>query len=59
MGYEIAVDGALATAWILYQFYVGSTFSHCGVNAFQLFKSKDGWKIIQITDTCRREGCEE
>lgn len=57
--YEISVDGPLATAWTPYRFYVGEKFSHCGVNAFQLFKSKDGWKIIQITDTRRRESCEE
>lgn len=56
-GMEVRVDEPLATAWMGYQFYVGETFSHCGVNAFQLFRGADGWKIIQITDT-RRASCD-
>lgn len=55
---EVEVDGPLATAWIQYAFYVGETFSHCGVDAFQLFKGEDGWKIFHIADTRRQEGCE-
>ncbi|HEY7471733.1 MAG TPA: nuclear transport factor 2 family protein [Gemmatimonadota bacterium] len=55
---EVEVDGTLATAWMKYAFYVGENFSHCGVDAFQLFKSADGWKIFHIADTRRREGCE-
>lgn len=51
--------GRLATAWTPYAFYLGGGLSHCGVNAFQLFNGKDGWSIIRITDTRRREGCEE
>jgi hypothetical protein len=52
---EIRVDGELATAWMDYAFYRGDQFSHCGVNAFQLFRSAEGWKVINITDTRRRE----
>jgi len=54
----IQIDGHLATAWTEYSFYHGGKFSHCGVNAFQLFKHVDGWKIIQITDTRRKTGCQ-
>jgi hypothetical protein len=58
---QIRVDGNLATAWMNYTFYVVANgtdrLSHCGVNAFQLFKGTDGWKVIQITDTRRRENC--
>ena len=56
--YEIEVDGLLATAWTEYTFYLGEKMSHCGVNAFQLFKSEEGWKIIGITDTRRKENCQ-
>jgi len=52
---EIRTDGELATAWMDYAFYRGTQFSHCGVNAFQLFRGTDGWKVISITDTRRRE----
>jgi ketosteroid isomerase-like protein len=56
--YHVQIDGLLATAWTKYTFYLGDKMSHCGVNAFQLFKSADGWKIIQITDTRYKEGCQ-
>jgi hypothetical protein len=53
---EIRPDGELATAWMDYAFYLDNRFSHCGVNALQLFRTKDrGWQIIQIIDTRRRE----
>lgn len=54
---EIRVEGNLATAWMEYDFYLGDRVSHCGVNALQLFRAVDGWRIVQIMDTRRREGC--
>ncbi len=56
--YDVNIDGRLATAWTEYTFFQGEKMSHCGVNAFQLFKSENGWKITQITDTRRRTGCQ-
>jgi hypothetical protein len=56
-GLEIRIDGRLATAWMDYAFFIDDTFSHCGVNAIQLFHGTAGWRIIQITDTRRREDC--
>lgn len=58
-GYEIKIDGDLASAWTPYEFYVGETFSHCGVNSFQLLNTDDGWKIFHIVDTRRRANCVE
>ena len=57
--YEIQQDGPLATVWTPYSFYRAGRLSHCGVNAFQLVHLRDGWKILQITDTRRKEGCRE
>jgi hypothetical protein len=54
---EVRVDGNLATAWMRYAFYVDDRFSHCGVNAMQLFRDGEGWRIVQLIDTRRREGC--
>jgi hypothetical protein len=54
---EIRVDGNLASAWTPYRFYAGERFSHCGVNAIQLVRDDNGWKILQLVDTRRREGC--
>ena len=56
---EIRIDGPLAVLWTEYAFYVGERLSHCGVDAFQLFKGSDGWRIFEIADTRRNEGCEE
>ena len=55
---EVRVDGNLATVWTPYAFHLGDQLSHCGVDAFQLFKDTDGWKVFHIADTRRREGCE-
>ena len=56
---DIKVDGTLASVWTPYKFYLGQTFSHCGVNFFQLMKTAAGWKIIYIVDTRRKDNCPE
>ena len=56
---EVRIDGPLATVWTEYSFYAGTRFSHCGVDAFQLARTADGWRIIVLTDTRRREGCRD
>lgn len=53
----ILVDGPLATAWTNYYFFLNGALSHCGVNAFQLVRMPEGWRILQVTDTRRRNGC--
>ncbi|HXF95658.1 MAG TPA: nuclear transport factor 2 family protein [Gemmatimonadales bacterium] len=53
----VEVDGNLATVWVKYEFLAGGRFSHCGVDAFQLFRSSTGWKIVHLADTQRRENC--
>ncbi|MEB2775737.1 nuclear transport factor 2 family protein [Algoriphagus sp. D3-2-R+10] len=55
--YQINIDGPMATAWTPYEFYFNDKFSHCGVNSFQLVKMAEGWKIIYIIDTRRKDGC--
>jgi hypothetical protein len=57
LDYQIKIDGPMATAWTPYEFYVNGDFSHCGVNSFQLVKFAEGWKIVYIIDTRRKEPC--
>ncbi|SFO72483.1 Putative lumazine-binding [Algoriphagus ornithinivorans] len=57
LDYQIKIDGNMAAAWTPYEFYVNGNFSHCGVNSFQLVKMSEGWKIVYIIDTRRKEGC--
>lgn len=55
--HQVRIDGNLATVWMEYDFYLGTNFSHCGVDAFQLARFAEGWKIIALADTRRRAGC--
>jgi hypothetical protein len=56
---KINIDGNFAQAWTNYAFYLGKKFSHCGVDAFHLFKGADGkWRIFQLADTRQKEGCQ-
>lgn len=57
-GEKIQVDGDFAQVWVDYAFYLGSTFSHCGVDAFHLIRNGQGeWQIYSLSDTRRKEGC--
>ena len=58
ISYNIQIDGAMANAWTNYEFWVNDSFSHCGVNSFQLFNDQGAWKIIYLIDTRRKEGCD-
>jgi hypothetical protein len=54
LSYEIRVDAQMATAWTPYELYVNEKKIHCGVDAFQFFKTDKGWKIISLADTRRK-----
>ena len=56
---EVRIDGNLASVWTEYAFFAGTRFSHCGVDAFQLARTAQGWRIIVLTDTRRRDGCRD
>jgi hypothetical protein len=55
--FRVLVDEPFAIAWMDYAFYLGERFSHCGVNAIQLARTSDGWRVIAVTDTRRRTDC--
>ncbi len=56
---KISIDGGIAQVWTDYAFYTGTEFSHCGIDAFHLIKdSTNGWKIVHLMDTRRKEGCQ-
>ncbi|MEP6692069.1 MAG: hypothetical protein ABJD07_12995 [Gemmatimonadaceae bacterium] len=54
---EIQLADYLATVWVEYDFYTGTTFHHCGVDAIQLAKTSSGWRIFQIADTEKTVNC--
>lgn len=53
----VQLDGNLAQVWMDYSFYLDDKFSHCGVNAIQLIRTEEGWKMIHLADTRRRSEC--
>ncbi len=56
--WEVRIDDDLATVWTWYAFYLGDTFSHCGIDAFQLLRVGGEWKVVSLADTRRSAGCE-
>jgi hypothetical protein len=54
---EVRIDDNVAQVWAYYTFHRNATFSHCGVDAFMLVKVGTTWKITQIADSRRTEGC--
>lgn len=54
---EVRIDLPVAQVWAYYTFHLNSTFNHCGVDAFMLVKVGGTWKITQVADSRRTEGC--
>jgi SnoaL-like domain len=54
---QVAVDGDMASAWAPYTFYLDGQISHCGINSIELIRDAEGWKVTQLSDTRRTEGC--
>jgi hypothetical protein len=54
---DVRIDGNLAQVWAYYTFHRNAVFSHCGVDAFMLMKVGGDWKITQLADSRRTEGC--
>jgi hypothetical protein len=52
--YQVQVKGDLACLWANYQFYLGSTYSHRGIQQIQLIQQDGNWKILNITYTVEK-----
>ncbi len=53
----VMVHGTVAIVWTPYDFYVNGEFSHCGVDALNLVRTDDGWRIASIVWTVEPTGC--
>jgi hypothetical protein len=42
---EIRINGLIANVIAPYDFWIDGKFSHCGIDAFDLIKTEEGWKI--------------
>lgn len=54
---EVKMRGGIAVVWTPYDFYRDGTFSHCGIDAFDLVKTPDGWKISGAIFTIEKTNC--
>ena len=54
---QVRIDGDIAQVWAPYTFYLDKQVRHCGVNAIDLLRDGEGWKVTQIADTRRRDSC--
>jgi hypothetical protein len=54
---RVTIDADLATVWAEYQVRIDGRVSHCGYDAFDLVRQGGVWKILNVADTFRREGC--
>lgn len=48
---DVRVHGRIASVWTPYDFWIDGKYSHCGVDAFELIKTEDGWKLAGGTYT--------
>jgi hypothetical protein len=56
---QVKVDSNMAHVWAPYTFYLDKAVRHCGINSLELLRDGAGWKITQLSDTRRREGCRD
>ena len=54
---EVRIQGSIAQVWTRYDFHNNGKFSHCGIDAFSLVKTDEGWKITSAMWTVERTGC--
>lgn len=54
---DVRIHGSIAVVWTRYDFWIDGRFSHCGVDAFDLVKTAEGWKLAGGVYTVERSGC--
>ncbi len=55
---EVRIYGNSAIVNGRYTFHIGDKFSHCGMNAFHLLKTENGWRIANASSTLESNSCE-
>lgn len=54
---QVKIHGAIATVWTPYDFHIDGRFSHCGIDAFDLLQTAEGWKIVNVLYTVETSDC--
>ena len=56
---RVMIHNQIAIVWTPYDFHLNGQWSHCGVEAFSLVKTEQGWQIAGVIYTVEKEGCKE
>ncbi|MFN3666960.1 MAG: hypothetical protein ACK4S0_12410 [Sediminibacterium sp.] len=56
--FDIKILNGIAMAWVPYEFYLNEQFTHCGIDVFSLIETQDGWKIVSLSYSIEKTGCE-
>ena len=56
---EVFVHDRVAILWTKYDFYRNGQWSHCGVDAFSLLKTAEGWKIVGFVYNVETKDCDK
>lgn len=54
---DVRIHGPIAVVWTPYDFHIDGTFSHCGMDVFNLLRTDEGWVITGGMYTVERAGC--
>ena len=55
----VQINGGLAVVWAEYQVRREGRVTHCGFDSFQLAKLNGKWKILNVADSFKQQGCGE
>ena len=47
-GSTVLVSGTIGIVWYPYDIYVDGTWSHCGVDIFNMIRTNEGWRIAVL-----------
>lgn len=53
----VLIRGPIAVVWGAYEFTIDGKFSHCGIDAIDMVKLEEGWKIANFMWTVEKDNC--
>jgi hypothetical protein len=54
---KVLEHGPIAVVWADYDFHLNNKFHHCGIDAVNLVKTSEGWKVSGISYTAETTAC--
>ena len=49
---RVSIDpNGMANVWAKYEFYSFGELQHCGIESYELFRTPEGWRVVNFSDT--------